>query len=129
MSEQQPSQTPTQMPGGSDTAGRSSSNACRGNRSERGNIGRGRGYEGNYKQRRATDLQTIINTDKNFEVVTPGIGIIGLPSERNLRYALQIEDFDDVIMTYIVNNYEKGHNLKPLIVDLEDPARYLETID
>ena len=129
MSEQQHSQTPTQTQEGSDTAGKSNLNADRGNRSERGTGGRGRGFQGNYRQRRATNIQAVIDTDKNFEGVTPGIGVIGLPSEKILRYALQLEDFYDAIMAYVGNHYEKGSDLKPLIMNLEDPSKYLETVD
>ena len=51
----------------------------------RGGAGRdGRGSE-NFIQRSASNLQAIINTDRDFEGKVPTIGVIGLASERNFK--------------------------------------------
>ena len=73
------------------------SSAGRGREGGRGGIGRGgRGGRGtgNFRQRRASNLQAIINIDRDFEGKVPTIGVIGLSSEQNLRNSLQLGDFN-----------------------------------
>ena len=93
-----------------------------------GRFGAGRGGRGNenYRQKRASNLQVIINTDRDFEGKVSTIGVIGLSSERNLKNGLQLGDFTDSIMTYVGTNWEKGNDLKPLIHHLQHPEKYIE---
>ena len=88
----------------------------------------GRGGRGskNFRQRRASNLQAIMDTDKDFEGKVPSIGVIGIPSERNLRNGLQLGDFNDSIMNFVGTNWEKGNNFKPLIHHLQHPEKYIE---
>ena len=103
-------------------------NAGRGRGRGGGRGGGGRGGRGsdNFRQRRASNLQAIINTDRNFEGKVPKIGVIGLASERNLKNGLQLGDFTDSIMNYVGTNWEKGNDLKPLIHHLQHPEKYIE---
>ena len=54
------------------------------------------------------------------------IGVIGLPIERNLRNGLQFDDFNDSVMNYVVMNWNMGNNLKPIIMHLERPEKYID---
>ena len=98
----------------------------RGRGGGRGGAGRGGRGNDNFRQRRASNLQAIINTDRDFEGKVPTIGVIGLASERNLRNGLQLGDFTDSIMNYVGTNWEKGNDLKPLIHHLQHPEKYIE---
>ena len=80
----------------------------------------------NFRKRRARNLQAIMDTDKYFEGKVPSIGVIGIPSERNLRNGLQLGDFNDSIMNFVGTNWEKGNDLKPLIHHLQYPDKYIE---
>ena len=49
--------------------------------------------------------------------------MLGLLNERNLRYGLQLDDFNDDILAHVGENYTKGEMLKTLIMNLEDPEK------
>ena len=89
MPDQQQQQTPTQTPNtnnATESSAGNQTNAGRGRGNNRSSSGRGgRGGRSNYKERRSNNLQSIINSDRDFEGKVPSFGVIGLPSERNLR--------------------------------------------
>ena len=78
----------TQTPHASNTE-TTAFNAGRGRGRRRGGGRGGAGRDGrrseNFIQRRASNLQAIINTDRDFEGKVPTIGVIGLASERNFK--------------------------------------------
>ena len=67
----------------------------------RGGRGGRSGHGDTYRQRRSNNLQAIINVDRDFEGKISSIGVIGLPSEQNLRNGLQLGDFSDSVMNHL----------------------------
>ena len=52
--------------------------------------------------------------------------MIGLHSERNLKYGTTLSKFRESIATYVGTNWDKGTDLKPLIIHMQKPERYIE---
>ena len=124
MSEKKPSLTTLGEPANSQSAGKI--NGGRGRGYGRGGSGYGGKYTTIFKQRRSNNLQSIINTDKDFKGKVKDLGVIGLPSERNLKHGQTLCRFRETLMTNVGANWDKGTDLKPLINHLQKPEKYLE---
>lgn len=76
-----------------------------------------------FQAKTATNIQAIIDADRDYQGSVPEVGVLGLPNERNLQYGLQLDDFNDAILSHVGENYTKGEMLKTLIMNLEDPEK------
>ena len=124
--QQTPTPTQTQTNINTESSARNLSNTGRGRGNNRSQGGRGgQGGRSSYQERRSNNLQLIINSNRDFEGKVSTIGVIGLPSEQNLRNGLQLDDFNDSIMNYIGTNWNKGNDLKCLVMHLERPEKYI----
>ena len=92
-----------------------------------GRVGRGgrSGYGEAYRQWRENNLRAIINTYRDFEWKISSIGVIGLPSEQNLRNGLQLGEFSDSVMNHVGTYWEKVNDLKYFIQHLQHPEKYI----
>ena len=124
MSEKKPPQTTSDAPANSLPGGKT--NGGRGRGYGRGSSGYGGKYTTTFKQRRSNNLQSIINTDKDLKGKIEELGVIGLPSERNLKYGTTLTKFRESIATYVGINWDKGSDLEPLIIHMQKPERCIE---
>ena len=118
--------TPTPSANNTELSAGNRTNAGRGRGNNRSNGGRGgRGGQNNFRERRNNNLQTIINNDRDFEGKVQNIGVLGLPSEKNLKYGLHLDNFNESVMTHIGTNWNKAHYVKCILLNLERPEKYL----
>ena len=81
------------------------------------------GYRGGYCNREEQSILSVNQADKDFNGKNEKIGVLGLPIERNLKFGLSYEDFQESLMQYAEANLKKGNDLKPLIKFLIDPIK------
>ena len=79
------------------------------------------GYRGGYRSRGDQSILSVNQADRYFKGKTEQIGVLGLPIEKNLKFGLSFEDFQESIMNYAEANLKKGNDLKPLLKFLIDP--------
>ena len=124
MSDKKPSLTTSGIPSNSQLGARA--NGGRGRGYGRGSSGYGGKYTTTYRQKRANNLQSIINTDKEFKGKVEELGVIGLPSERNLKHGATLTKLRETVATYVGTKWDKGSDLKPLIIHMQKTERYIE---
>ena len=118
--------TPTDTTSNTDSGSHQQQGGSSG-RGDRGGRGNGRGGRGN---RGRGGLRNIEVTDSNFQGSKSEVGIVmGLPTETNLKHSGTFEEVQDKFDEYVIKEYKKGINLKPLIKDLKDPKGTLKKPD
>eukprot|EP00957_Ditylum_brightwellii_P147238 11211825-Ditylum_brightwellii.AAC.1 len=104
-----PLQTSTETTGSTSLSGSTSriSGNWGGNNNRNGNsYGRSKGKQ---------SIMAVTGTDRDFKAKIETIGVLGLPSEKQLKFGLSYEDFQESLMQYSAANLKKGNNLKLLI--------------
>ena len=79
------------------------------------------GYRGGYRSRGEQSIISVNLADKDFKGKHENIGVLGLPIEKNLKFGLSFEDFQESLMNYAEANLKKGNDLKPLLKFMIDP--------
>ena len=85
----------------------------------------GRGNGGFRVSRGDQSIISISSADREFKGKEETIGVLGLPIEKNLKYGLSYEDFQESLMQFSGANLKGGHALKPLIKFHTDPVTRL----
>ena len=87
--------------------------------------GTSRGNGGFRVSRGDQSIISISSADREFKGKEETIGVLGLPIEKNLKYGLSYEDFQESLMQFSGANLKGGHALKPLIKFHTDPVTRL----
>ena len=118
-----PDNTVTNTPAAQPPADNSGARATRSSGASRGNGGNRGVYRGGYRSRGEQSIISVNQADKDFKGKDETIGVLGLPIEKNLKFGLSYEDFQESLMQYAEANFNKGNDLKPLIKFLIDPIQ------
>mmetsp|Transcript_13830 Transcript_13830/g.20186 ORF Transcript_13830/g.20186 Transcript_13830/m.20186 type:complete len:247 (-) Transcript_13830:675-1415(-) len=118
-----PDNTETNSPAAQPPADNSGERVTRSSSASRGNGDDWGVYRGRCRSKGEQSIISVNQADRDFKGKDETIGVLGLPIEKNLKFGLSYEDFQESLLQYVEANFKKGNDLKPLIKFLIDPIQ------